>query len=136
MPYDGAGAIDDLEVVGEGYGSVVEQDVVVGAQTKDVGEVVDAVVTGAEWHQVCTFRVGSGRCLQTNAADLAGEVVEAFHGLWNVAVTGQAVVGDQPSLGRRGLACSAEGVGHGHGAGFGHSVAAELVATQIWQVKS
>ena len=86
MTHEGAGAVDDLPVVGEADGAVVEQDVMVGAQTENVGEVIDALVAGTERHQVSTFRVGTGCGLQTDATDLTGEVVEAFDGLRNVPV--------------------------------------------------
>lgn len=57
--------VKDLQVVSEGDGSAVEEDVVVGAEAQDVGWYIGAVVRSAYWANVSAFGVRAGGELQS-----------------------------------------------------------------------
>jgi hypothetical protein len=58
---------------------LVEKDMAIRAQTKNVLRDIRAVVGATEWLNVTDFRIRACRCYESGAADLAGRVVQLLH---------------------------------------------------------
>jgi hypothetical protein len=72
-------------------GAIVEENMVVGAKTKQVSEVIGSIMGPSQRTNVCGLGVWTAGAIQSNPAHLTVVVVQAFHFAAQCSVTNDAL---------------------------------------------
>ena len=68
-----------VQCVGDPKGAIVEENMMVGAETQNVREFIGAIVRPSQRPNVCSLSIGTTGALQPKTARLAAVVMEALH---------------------------------------------------------